>query len=248
MPNPITRLGLGPRERTPRERPPARSPAKPEAELEAAVAWMCPPDTTSDPVAWDGYWGDERTWELAAFNDAFSHDEALVAALRAHGLATVLCVGNGGSQEPRALAWAGFQVTALDLSPLATEVARHLEPPPEHLARLVGARAARPGGSATFVAGDLMDPAVCPGPYDVVLERRTLQLFAEAERAAAVRAVADRLAARGVFVSHTHDGRWRPEREPWHATAPWFEAEGWPPWRGEHPLSGRAVWLVTTTG
>jgi hypothetical protein len=60
--------------------------------------------------------------DVAGFVHMFCEDWELVGAMRANGMKTVLCVGNGISQEPRALAWAGFDVTALDLSPLATSV------------------------------------------------------------------------------------------------------------------------------
>jgi hypothetical protein len=43
--------------------------------------------------------------------------------MSASGLRTVLCAGNGISPEPRALAAAGFDVTALDFSPAATRLA-----------------------------------------------------------------------------------------------------------------------------
>src|SRR5262245_53084278 len=89
---------------------------------------------------------------------------------------TGLCVGNGIPQEPRALAWAGFDVTALDLSPFVTEMASRAGPPSEYLARLVGHRSSAPDGQLRFVIGDLYDPGRGSGPFDVVSERRTLQL------------------------------------------------------------------------
>jgi hypothetical protein len=49
------------------------------------------------------------------------------------------------------------------------------------------------------VAGDLRDVTICPGPYDVIVERKTLQLFAEDEKSAAISAVAQRLGPRGIF-------------------------------------------------
>jgi len=36
-----------------------------------------------------------------------------------------------------------------------------------------------------------MDPAICPGPFDVIVERRTLQLFPSGERGAAVARLSD---------------------------------------------------------
>ena len=51
------------------------------------------------------------------------------------------------------------------------------------------------------VAGDLTNPSVCPGPFDVVVERRTIQLFDDVARDDALVAVTARLAPRGLFVT-----------------------------------------------
>jgi hypothetical protein len=90
-----------------------------------------------------------------------------------NGLKTVLCVGNGASPEASALAAAGFEVTVLDLSPV---VIRFWE--------RIGLRenasfreTLRPGGRLVCVAGNLLDLTLCPGPFDVVIERKTLHLF-----------------------------------------------------------------------
>jgi len=210
--------------------------------------WLFPPKTLVDPAPWDEFWRNQLTHGVAGWADMFCQDDQLVKAMRANGLKTVLCVGNGLSHEARALAWAGFDVTALDLSPLATEMVRSAVVQEDYLARLAGAGAAQAGGSVAFVTGDLCDPTCCPGPYDVVIERKTLQLFPDAERHAAMNAVASRLASRGIFFSHCHDGRWRPPASPNHRTRSWFVSEGWPLWTGDTPLTGRVAWLFTSTG
>jgi hypothetical protein len=46
--------------------------------------------------------------------------------------------------------------------------------------------------------------------YDVVIDRKTPQLYPHKERPTAINAVANRLASRGIFLSHCHDGFWRP--------------------------------------
>ena len=211
-------------------------------------SWMFPPNTMVHPAPWDRYWRDQFTHGIAGFADMFCDDGSLVDAMRANGLRTVLCVGNGISQEPRALARAGFDVTALDLSPFATEMAKKVSPPDELLAGLVGGRSAGLNGQVNFVAGDLCDVACCPGPYDVVIDRRTLQLYPDKERPTAMNAVANRLASRGIFLSHCHDGRWRPPAPPRHATRSWFVDQGWEFWQGESSLRGRVACLITTTG
>ncbi len=211
-------------------------------------SWFFPPRTLVDPAPWDRYWHDQLTHGVAGFVHMFCDDGSLVDVMRVNGLKTVLCVGNGISQEPRALAWAGFDVTALDLSPFATEVASESAPPDEFLARLVGERSAGLNGHVEFVVGDLCDAACCPGPYDVVIERTTLQLYPDEGRPTAMKAVTSRLASPGIFFSQCHDGGWKPPAPPKHATQSWFVAEGWDFWRGDTPLTGRVAWLFNTTG
>jgi SAM-dependent methyltransferase len=160
----------------------------------------------------------------------------------------VLCVGNGISQEPRALAWAGFDVTALDLSPYATEVAREATPPAESLARLVDGRPGGLNGNLKFVAGNLCDTDCCPGPYDVIIERLTLQLFSDEYKPRAMEAVANRLASPGIFFSQSHHGGWKPPAPRVHWNESWFRRAGWPIWPIDGPLTTRVAWLLTTTG
>jgi hypothetical protein len=63
------------------------------------------------------------------------------------------------------------------------------------------------GGSLRYVTGDLTDPSVCPGPFDVVIEHSVGQVFQGYQRTVALNAMAARLATPGLFVSHEHNGR-----------------------------------------
>jgi SAM-dependent methyltransferase len=185
---------------------------------------------------------------MADFVHMFCDDGGLVDLMRANGLKTVLCIGSGSSLEPRALAWAGFDVTALDLSPFAMDMAKRATPSDAAMSGLVGGRSPNPNGRAEFVVGDLCNAAMCPGPYDVVIERKTLQLYPDEERPGAMKAATDRLASRGLFFSHCHDGGWCPPARPRHHIEPWFVAEGWKFLSDDRPLTGRVAWLFTTTG
>ncbi len=216
--------------------------------LKTQYSWMFPPSTVVDAAAWDHYWQGQLSHGVGGMVHLFVDDGELVDAMRANALRRVLCVGNGISQEPRALAWAGFEVTALDISPLAAQAARDAVPPDDFLAGLVGGRSAGANGQLEFVVGDLIDPTCCPGPYDLVIERKTLQLWPEVDRPVAMQAVVNRLAPRGIFFSHCHDGRWRPPAPRLHPLQPLIEAQGWEPWRPEMPLTGRAALLALTTG
>jgi len=174
-----------------------------------------------------------------AFSDMMSSDCDLLALLTGRHVRTILCAGNGLSSEPVALALYGFHVTALDISAIAcqalgdivrrrdgaltsipgfringdTVVFGDVGPiPPDVLPPIHRAASVQPqaGGSLTFVVGDLALPEICPGPFDAVIERRTVQLFPEGERALAVDRLVSRLGASGFFLSHHHDGCGRP--------------------------------------
>lgn len=231
-------LGL---EAGPRTREPIKSPYD--------SSWLEPPNTLVDPAPWDKYWFEHIAHGVGDFVHLFCDDGELVDTMRANGLKTVLCVGNGISQEPRALAWAGFDVTALDLSTFAMKVASEAAPPDEFLARLVDRRSPGPKGDLRFVVGDLLDAACCPGPYDVVIERLTLQLYLrEGDHPAALQAVANRLASPGIFFSQSHHGGWRPPKPRIHWNESWFRANDWPIWPIDGTLNTRVAWLFTTTG
>jgi len=103
--------------------------------------------------------------------DVVNSDELLMAVMAEYGLKKVLCAGNGLSQEPRALARAGYDVTALDLSPKASELAKTHEFNPNDFNYFYAPGAERPGGQLDFVVGNFLDTAVCPGPFDVIIER-----------------------------------------------------------------------------
>ena len=216
----------------------------------ADMAWMIPPQTVHDPLAWDEHWHQQLTHRFTlGFIDMWCRDEELVRALQHMGAEQLLCVGSGLSCEPHALAAAGFHVTALDLSPLAMRVAATAQLNAEQLAHYFPAELARPGGTVDFVAGDLIDPTVCPGPYDVILERLSVQLFPDDERAGALDALVGRLSSDGVLFSHCHCGSGGPNTRP-HALEALLTSRGWPFWygRGQPKPAGQVAWLFSTTG
>jgi SAM-dependent methyltransferase len=199
------------------------------------LGWLCPPNDVHDAAKWDAYWKAQLDHGLGPeLFDMFCDVPSIVDALEANRFRSVLCVGSGISMEPQALADAGFDVTALDLSSWAMGQAEK--------------RVGRSGRRPRYLVGDLMDPLICPGPFDMVIERKTLQLFPEDERAAALRSLAQRLAPRGIFFSHCHDGRWKPPAKPFHATRDWFGEHGWKAWQDGTPVTGHTVWLFQSTG
>lgn len=180
----------------------------------------------------------------------FCDDNALLDAMNVRGLRTVLCVGSGISQEPHAVAAAGFHVTALDISPFAVRFASRLALSPGDIGRFFDSRRTRPSGTVTFAVGDLLDYTVCPGPFDVVIERKTLQLFPERERAVALGAVVNRLSQNGILLTHCHDGGWKPPASPIHLIQPLLRPSGVTVVEQGSPVpnEGRIAFVVMSTG
>jgi hypothetical protein len=191
--------------------------------------WLLPPRDVHDVAGWDRYWTEQVQHGLGPpLFDMFvyGHEDAIVEAMRQRGLRTVLCAGNGMSLEPRALASAGAEVVALDVSRVGLEIAESFPAPDEALASYFRTPRTRPGGSISVVVGDLADATVCPGPFDVVIERRTLQLFEEEERLRLLEGLLGRLRINGLFVSQQHNGAWRPGDPSVHWARPWLEQRG----------------------
>jgi SAM-dependent methyltransferase len=215
------------------------------------LSWLCPPQDIHDPVAWDRYWkGFAASGIGPGLQDMMAGDPETAKAMAEIGVHTVLCAGSGWSQEPRALAEAGFEVISVDLSPVAVMLAQAWEFGPADLERFLLPDQRKDGGSVRFLTGDLLDPLICPGPFDMIIERCTLQNFSDEERGRALDALVSRLKKDGIFLSHCHDGGWRPDREPVHATRQLFVERGWTIWSRSagHRPAGRAAWIYQTTG
>jgi hypothetical protein len=195
---------------------------------------MFPPKAIHDPSAWDRFWTDQASHGFCVqkINDAISNVNETAALMRANNLNSILCAGSGVSGEPGALAAAGFDVTVVELSGIAIALCKR------HFARQTGVK---------YVEGSLLDPGVAPGPFDMIIERRTLQLFSDADRPTGLGALARRLGTPGVFLSHCHDSR-APAGQGVHKARSWFETQGWPMLRKDLPVEGRSAWLITSTG
>ena len=214
------------------------------------MAWFFPPCDVHDYTVWDRYWQDQATHGLTPpLFDMFCHDGPLIECLITRGAKTLLCAGNGISQEPRALAAAGFEVIAMDLSPTAVHLAESWQFSSEELDRFCAEGQRAPGGTSMFLIGDILDTSVCPGPFDAIIERRTLQVFSSEERGIALDMLASRLKPDGLFLSHCHDGGWKPPDEPVHQVENFFRDRGWTISRSERPShAGRVAWLEMSTG
>jgi len=193
-----------------------------------------PPADPRDIAGWDAYW--EVELETGGLHTRFG--DVLIAhwdtpgLLATRGVRTVLCVGNGLSAEAASLAGKGFDVTALDVSPLAIRTAEQ------------GWKTSDVNDTLRFVCGDLFDATACPGPFDAVIERCTLQLYSPDERTLGLERLTGRLAQRGLFVSHVHMGGWRPGQPREHYARPWLAAHGF----REDPGAERMCRLTLMTG
>jgi hypothetical protein len=249
--------------------------------------WLHPPKDVHDASGWNRYWKDQVNEEWAGFHDMFLREEWLARRMTARRFQTVLCAGNGVSLQPHALAYAGFKVTAADLSTWATEFMRDIRPESAHLKKLLyGGIIFHPifyksmpetwrrvgwlfgnlkkhvfnpakgrGGTLEFLAGDLLDSGFCSGPFDVVIERCTVQLFCEAERREMLEKLTARMSPNGVFVSHCHMGWWRPGTPRKHLFEEWFRQHGFTisTWKAENIQkinsgTGRIAFLSVSTG
>jgi hypothetical protein len=241
-------------------------PGEAEALRSLATSALHPPSSLDSDAGWDLFWRVRIEQPLIrrmedAMDLAFCRDQrrALVATMRREGWQSVLCVGNGLSGEAAALADAGFAVTALDRSAFAIAHAPPVAPESPPFAAYFGQAFSRTGGSLRFVHGDLFDAQVCPGPFDVIIERRTLQLWSRFAPVAdgddcdrGLAAVTARLADAGLVVSHQHMGAWRPDQSRQHFAQQWLQDRGfliasdWAPSEPGRP--GRRAWLLVTSG
>ena len=215
------------------------------------MTWLNPPADPLDITGWDQYWIDHVRHGIGPpLFDMFCDDSALVKVMNDEGMKNILCAGNGISQEPKALAAAGMDVVALDLSPQAVEIAKGYGFPTEAFNHYCETGLRQPGGHVDFVIGNILNPEVCPGPFDVIIERRTAQNYFNHDIGVVMSALAGRLTENGIFLSHCHDGGWKPPAKRRHYTESWFQEAGWPIWNGgpgRKPL-GRVAWLFTSTG
>lgn len=213
-------------------------------------SWIFPPQDLLSADAWDQYWIAQLEHGIGPqLADMFCWDHELVAAMTSADMKTVLCVGSGISREPRALAEAGFTVVAMDLSPTAIEIARAVEFTADDVGTFFDPKFRRPGGSVDFVVGSFLDPSVCGGPFDVIIERRTAQLFAGRDLDGVMSKLSNRLTENGILFSHCHDASGGPWDDPVHFAESWFRDDGWSDWRGEGDKPrGRVAWTFISTG
>lgn len=214
--------------------------------------WFDPPEDPEDPEGWDQYWDAQIKHRVVGFVDLFVDVGPFLETADGASDFKVLCAGSGLSMEPFALGAAGLGVTVLDISPRAIQLLQSASPDCDALRQRfrLSAEATLDKAVIAFVRGSVLDPAVCVGPYDLIIERRTAQTYEGTARNAFLSRLAERLSPEGILFSHCHCGWWKPPDAPEHLSREWFTAEGWPSWSGPptRKPAGRVAWLYTTTG
>lgn len=177
------------------------------ADFEFPVS-TCPTDLDSSDE-WDLYWhGKSRALHPSDLQPICKVE--WLEWFQKRKVQTILLVGNGFSHEPQFWAYAGYHATAMDLSAFATSYAARQPWEEAELVRSFSiSDSERPhflrstfrlGGRAEYVQGDLFQKRRCSGPFDVIVVRRTLQLFEGEKLVRAVRALEQRLASHGLLI------------------------------------------------
>lgn len=151
------------------------------------MAEYCPPNHAEiqSVEKWEKYWhkhlsSEDIDGELG--DDLFMTID-LVSTLNKRSVKTVFCAGNGVSLEPIALAYAGFDVLAVDLSPSATRYVSSLKLDSANIKKLHGVKEViegnihSPGGKVEFITGSFTDERIYKQKYDAIISRKTIQLF-----------------------------------------------------------------------
>jgi hypothetical protein len=167
------------------------------------------PGDINSAKEWDLYWLCRR--DMPSPGELQTRcDREWLRVFRERGYRSILFAANGLSQEPQFFAYAGFQTVALELSEVATELARTARWKEQTLLRSFGVSSLEKesflrdmvcfGGSASYEAGSLFAEDVCEGPFDVIIVRRTLQLFSSARLRLALQALRKRLSDTGTLI------------------------------------------------
>ncbi|TNE44554.1 MAG: hypothetical protein EP343_30195 [Deltaproteobacteria bacterium] len=162
---------------------------------------------------WDRYWKGKTSLGAFPWQSWKAEFASGIRLFRKRGLTSVLFVGNGVSPEPQLFAYAGFQSTSLELSRVANEQAATWSFPhhSEDSCPVCQAQETcwlssieEPSGKSTFVTGNVLNPYLCPGPYDALVVRRTLHLFDSQSMHEVLRRLRERLRPGGVLIAEIH--------------------------------------------
>ena len=139
------------------------------------------------------------------------------------GVRKILFAANGISQEPREFAYAGFEVLAMDISPVATKIASSLDINIENLSLEFyqtekGQRVLletwspkfREGGSIKFITGNVNDLGTSLEIFDVIICKLLLQYYDGQYLSSLCQNLIDSLSSGGfllVHIGYDHDSK-----------------------------------------
>ena len=197
----------------------------------------------SDADGWDLFWkyiiSNNQFYYNDFFCSMFSDYNSLASLFKKHGYKTILCAGNGISLEPYFFAYEGFAVTALDISSEANKFLANfpltlldvkifydlktseLE---EWRDREFSEAEIQRINSVNLVTGDIFNSECCPGQFDVIITRKTLQCFwgkSGEKTFEGMQELLARLSPHGLLYVHTHN------THPWNdAMIEWLQSQG----------------------
>lgn len=196
----------------------------------------------SDADGWNLFWkyiiSNNQFYYNDFFCSMFSDYHKLVPLFKKHGYKTILCAGNGISLEPYFFANEEFSVTALDISSEANKFLANFPLNPSDLRGFYQENYPgnkEPAGnfyqeeiskikSVKLVTGDIFNSDCCPGPFDVIITRKTLQCFwgkSGEKTFEGMQALLARLSPHGLLYVHTHN------TDPWNdAMIEWVQSQG----------------------
>lgn len=196
----------------------------------------------SDADGWDLFWkyiiSNNQFYYNDFFCSMFSDYNSLASLFKKHGYKTILCAGNGISLEPYFFANEEFSVTALDISSEANKFLANFPLNPSDLRGFYQENYPgnkEPAGnfyqeeiskikSVKLVTGDIFNSDCCPGPFDVIITRKTLQCFwgkSGEKTFEGMQELLARLSPHGLLYVHTHN------TDPWNdAMIEWVQSQG----------------------
>lgn len=182
------------------------------------------PQDPTDVEGWENFWK-QMTSDGGVSDESYDlldESDRLIPLLQQRGCQTILCAGNGIAVEPYMLAYLGFSVTALDISSPAIEYLANFPITPKYIKNFYyfqqeqqdktetefSEQVIKKIKSVKFVTGDIFQRQHCPGPFDAIITRRTLQCFwqnSPEKTFQGIQALLDRLSPRGLLYFHGHN-------------------------------------------
>ncbi|WP_413172945.1 pentapeptide repeat-containing protein [Anabaena azotica] len=179
------------------------------------------PTNVNDAEGWNYFWKYLITkgYQYDFLCHIFDDSDWLIPFLQKLEYKTVLCAGNGISLEAYILAYIGFDVTVLDVSAYANQYLANYPLSYQelnwfayfsdnNLDNISTAEISNKVKTVKFITGSIFDSEICPGLFDVIITRSTVQLFnlmSEDKLIEAMQSLLNRLSPTGLLINHGHN-------------------------------------------